>query len=137
MAIKFSSMNFPPQIRVLEPGWLSSNNILFDEGETATLVDSGCVTHAEQTVALVRAALDGRRLERLINTHSHYDHIGGNATLQREIGCDMVIPSGIESAVANCEGQALMLKPSGRRGDPFRHDAGLTPDEEFAMGGLL
>jgi glyoxylase-like metal-dependent hydrolase (beta-lactamase superfamily II) len=85
----------------------------------------------------VRAALDGRRLARLINTHSHSDHIGGNATLQREFGCAIVIPSGIESAVNTWDEQALLLKPSGQRGDPFRHDSVLAPHEEFVMGGLL
>jgi glyoxylase-like metal-dependent hydrolase (beta-lactamase superfamily II) len=130
-------MHLLPQIRVLERGWLSSNNILFHEGEAATLVDSGYVTHAAQTVSLVRQALEGRCLTRLINTHSHSDHIGGNATLQREFGCAIVIPSGIESAVASWDEQALLLKPSGQRGDPFRHDAVLAPDEEFVMGGLI
>ena len=36
---------------------LSANNILFLEGDSATLVDSGYVTHASQTVELVRHAL--------------------------------------------------------------------------------
>jgi glyoxylase-like metal-dependent hydrolase (beta-lactamase superfamily II) len=126
----------PPQIRVIERGWLSSNNILCHEGETATLVDSGYVAHAEQTVALVREALAGRRLARLINTHSHSDHIGGNAALQRTFGCDIVIPVGIEAAVAAWDEQALLLTPSGQRGDRFRHDATLAPGEEFEMGGM-
>ena len=46
-------------LAVFERGWLSSNNILLHgaEGEHATLIDSGYVTHAEQTLALVRHAL--------------------------------------------------------------------------------
>ena len=65
------------RLLVLERGWLSSNNVLCIEDEEAALVDSGYVTHAAQTLALVDKALDGRRLTRLINTHSHSDHIGG------------------------------------------------------------
>ncbi len=130
-------VKLPAQIRVLERGWLSSNNVLCHEGEAATLVDSGYVAHAGQTVTLLRQALEGRQLVRLVNTHSHSDHIGGNATLQREFGCDIVIPSGIASAVTAWDENVLMLKPSGQRGDPFRHDAVLAPDEEFVMGGLL
>ena len=64
----------PDRIRVLERGWLSSNNIVFHEGREATLVDSGYVTHAAQTLALLDGALEGRKLTRLINTHSHSDH---------------------------------------------------------------
>ena len=44
-------------MRVFERGWLSSNNVLFT-GDAPALVDSGYVTHAPQTLALVRHALD-------------------------------------------------------------------------------
>jgi len=129
--------HLPPQVRVIERGWLSSNNILCDDGDgAATLVDSGYVAHTEQTLELVGAALQGRRLARLINTHSHSDHIGCNAALKRAHACDIVIPQGIAAAVAAWDEQALLLKPSGQRGDPFRHDAVLAPDACFAMGGM-
>ena len=71
---------------VFERGWLSSNNIfLHGSGGDATLVDSGHSVHAEQTVALVRQALRAadppQRLTRVLNTHLHSDHCGGNALL--------------------------------------------------------
>src|SRR5690606_6700204 len=72
-------------LTVLERGWLSSNNVLIHAapGEPgAVLVDSGHVVHAEQTVALVRHALRaGEPLVRVVNTHLHSDHCGGNAAL--------------------------------------------------------
>ena len=126
----------PDSLRVLERGWLSSNNVVAFEGETATLVDSGYVGHAAQTEALVREALGGRRLTRLINTHSHSDHIGGNAVLQRAFGCEIVIPSGIEEHVAQWNEEALLLTPARQRADRFRHDAVIRPGDEFALGGL-
>ena len=48
----------PPEITVFERGWLSSNNVLFTGPDGAALVDSGYCSHAQQTVALVRSALD-------------------------------------------------------------------------------
>ena len=79
-------VHLPPSIQVLERGWLSANNVLLFDGGTASLIDSGYVSHAGQTVALLREALAGRRLARLLNTHSHSDHIGGNAAVQRAFG---------------------------------------------------
>lgn len=129
-------MKLPPQIRVIERGWLSSNNIVCIEGDTATLVDSGYVGHALQTVELVKSAVAARRLRRLINTHSHSDHIGGNAAVQRAFGCEILIPAGIEAHIANWDEEALLLGPAAQRGDRFRHDGVIAPDEEFEMGGL-
>lgn len=126
----------PDSLRVLERGWLSSNNIVAFEGEAATLVDSGYVGHAAQTEALVRAALGGRRLARLINTHSHSDHIGGNAALQRAFGCDILIPAGIEARIAEWDEEALLLTPARQRADRFKHDAVIRSGDEFALGGL-
>ena len=133
-------MKLPDAIQVIERGWLSSNNILFFEGGTATLVDAGYVGHAPQTVELVKSALAARRgtatLGRLINTHSHSDHIGGNAALQAAFGCRIVIPAGIERMVAEWDTEAMMLEPAKQRGERFAHDAVIEPGSEFEMGGM-
>ncbi len=44
------------------------------------LVDSGCA----YTALELRRAMGSLPLEQVVNTHSHEDHIGGNALLQRE-----------------------------------------------------
>ena len=84
----------PAGVQVFERGWLSANNVLLFDGDEATLIDSGYLSHADQTVGLLRAALEGRQLRRLINTHSHSDHIGGNARVQRAFGCSITVPEG-------------------------------------------
>ena len=133
-------MKLPDSIQVIERGWLSSNNILFFEGETATLVDAGYVGHAPQTVELVKSALAARRgaasLGRLINTHSHSDHIGGNAALQAAFGCRIVIPTDIERMVAEWDTDAMLLDAATQRGERFAHDAVIEPGSEFEMGGM-
>ena len=49
------------------------------------MVDTGYCIHAEQTLALVEAALQGAPLQRIVNTHLHSDHCGGNALLRGEV----------------------------------------------------
>jgi glyoxylase-like metal-dependent hydrolase (beta-lactamase superfamily II) len=129
-------VNLPAQIRVLERGWLSANNILFHEGAEATLVDSGYLTHAGQTLALVARALEGRKLVRLINTHSHSDHIGGNAALRRAHGCRILVPEGMAPAVADWDEDALLLSSAHQQAEPFEFDATIAPGDELEMGGL-
>jgi glyoxylase-like metal-dependent hydrolase (beta-lactamase superfamily II) len=77
-----SSAGLPANVVVFERGWLSSNNILFVGEDETALVDTGYATHAEQTLALVGSALGSRPLDRVLNTHLHSDHCGGNAALQ-------------------------------------------------------
>ncbi len=131
------SVALPASLLVIERGWLSANNILFLEGENATLVDSGYVTHAAQTVDLVSHALCGRRLKRLINTHSHSDHIGGNAALQTTFGCEVMVPAGLHAAIADWDEDALLLSPLGQQAARFQHDQLIGAGSELDMGGLV
>ena len=102
------STALPDSLLVLERGWLSANNILGFDGDRATLVDSGYVSHAAQTVDLVRHALAGRTLGRLINTHSHSDHIGGNAALKAAFDCEIIVPAGLHATIADWDEDALL-----------------------------
>ena len=126
----------PPGIQVLERGWLSANNILLFDGDVATLIDSGYVTHAAHTVALLREALGRRRLVSLLNTHSHADHIGGNAAVQRAFGCRIGVPHGIAAAVAAWDEDALLLTAAAQQAEAFAADHALVPGETLPMGGL-
>ena len=124
-------------VAIFERGWLSSNNILLHgaEGEHATLIDSGYVAHAEQTLALVRRALQpGQTLARIVNTHLHSDHCGGNAALQRAFGARIVIPPGDADAVAAWDEDRLTYKLTRQQCERFAFDALLRPGESFTVG---
>lgn len=125
----------PPDITVFERGWLSSNNILICGRETRALIDSGYVIHAPQTLALVKAALHGRRLDVLVNTHLHSDHCGGNAALQNAYpALSTHIPPGLSRHVSTWDAQALTYTPTGQSCPQFRFDALLAPGSEITLG---
>ena len=126
----------PATMRVFERGWLSSNNILFTGPGPTALIDSGYVIHAAQTLALVEHALQGRSLERLINTHLHSDHCGGNAALQAHYGCHTAIPAAEADKVRSWDEDALSYKATGQQCARFGFDATLAPGEVLALGGM-
>ena len=129
-------MNLPPQIKVLERGWLSSNNILIRDGGAWSLIDSGYVAHAAQTLQLLQHALVGEPLVRLINTHCHSDHMGGNAALQRVYACRTSIPLGEAPAIAAWDDATLMLSYTGQSAERFRYDDTISAGDKLQLGGL-
>lgn len=127
--------SLPPGVKVFERGWLSSNNILFIGDEHTALVDSGYVTHAPQTLALVESNLDGRPLDRLLNTHLHSDHCGGNAALQaRYDALRTEIPPGDAEAVRRWDSGALSFEATGQLCPRFNVDGLLLPGSEQRLG---
>jgi glyoxylase-like metal-dependent hydrolase (beta-lactamase superfamily II) len=130
-----TAQTLPAGLTVLERGWLSSNNIVLLGDEATALVDSGYCTHAPQTLALVEAALAGRKLDVLINTHLHSDHCGGNAALQaRYPDLQTHIPPGQAAHVADWNPVALSYTPTGQACPPYRFDHLLQPGREMRLG---
>ena len=126
----------PPSITVFERGWLSSNNILFTGRADTALVDSGYVTHAPQTLALVRQALGQRPLDHLLNTHLHSDHCGGNALLRAAYNCRVAIPAAEAAKVAAWDEDALSYRATGQQCARFTFDATLAPGDILVLGDL-
>lgn len=120
---------------VFERGWLSSNNVLFDGPDGTALVDSGYLTHAPQTLALVRRALGDRPLARLLNTHLHSDHCGGNALLQAHYACHTAIPAAEADKVRAWDQDALSFQATGQQCARFSVDAVLRDGDTLALGG--
>jgi len=127
----------PANVVVLERGWLSSNNILVIGADETALIDTGYVTHAEQTVALVESALDGRPLDQVLNTHLHSDHCGGNAALQaRYPALRIEIPPGEAALVERWDEEGLSFRATGQSCPRFRVSGLLQPGTEREVGGL-
>jgi glyoxylase-like metal-dependent hydrolase (beta-lactamase superfamily II) len=129
-------LKLPPAIRVIERGWLSSNNVVMTGAEDTVLVDSGYLAHAPQTIALVEDALGGRALDRLVNTHCHSDHMGGNAALQRRHRCHTSVPVGEAPLIERWDEDALLLAYADQRAERFRVDATMAAGDRLSMGGI-
>jgi glyoxylase-like metal-dependent hydrolase (beta-lactamase superfamily II) len=129
-------MTLPDRIRVLERGWLSSNNVVFLDDHGVTVVDTGYATDVDETVRLLDQAREGRPLVRIINTHLHSDHAGGNARLQALHGCEVWIPPGEADLVADWDEERLSYRPTSQLCPRFRFDAVIEPHQTLTLAGL-
>ena len=126
-----------PGLQVFERGWLSANNILFTDSDSATLIDRGYVTHEVQTLALVQNALKGRTLDLLVNTHLHSDHCGGNHLLQTHYPqLETHIPPGEAKAVSTWDVEALSYEATGQLCPRFKFEGLLHAGQILRMASL-
>ena len=135
-----SNRLLPPGIEVFERGWLSANNIFHFGGEDVSLVDSGYCTHQDLTVDLVRNALKKHSLpalNKVVNTHLHSDHCGGNAALAKAFDCAIYIPTAEDLAVQNWHEDLLSYQNLGQECPRFAHQGLLIPGQEILLGRYL
>jgi glyoxylase-like metal-dependent hydrolase (beta-lactamase superfamily II) len=126
----------PESIQVFERGWLSSNNVMLLGRHDTAIIDTGYVSHAQQTLELVRHALHGRHLDQIINTHLHSDHCGGNAILQAHYGGKTSIPVAEAEKVRHWDVEALSFKATGQRCDRFTFDATIAPGDVLQLADM-
>jgi glyoxylase-like metal-dependent hydrolase (beta-lactamase superfamily II) len=135
-----STLLLPPGIEVFERGWLSANNIFHFGDQDVSLVDTGYCAHENLTIDLVRNALNQNSLSRLnkvVNTHLHSDHCGGNAALEKAFHCEILIPVAEEKAVSNWNEDLLSYQNLGQECPRFAHDGLLIPGQEILLGRYL
>jgi glyoxylase-like metal-dependent hydrolase (beta-lactamase superfamily II) len=127
----------PPGIDIFERGWLSANNIFLYGDADVSLVDTGYCAHQKLTIDLVVNALKTHGLSALIkivNTHLHSDHCGGNAALSEKFNCEIWIPEAERTAVLGWDEDLLSYRNLGQECPRFIHQALLIPGQDILLG---
>ena len=113
------------QIHIFYLGPLETNCYLLIQGAEAVAVDPG-----GDPASVVKYLKDNNlKLVAILNTHLHFDHVGGNAALARATGAPILL----------CEEDLFLLEAtSGKRfglpaTEPFVHQS-LQPGETTFMG---
>jgi glyoxylase-like metal-dependent hydrolase (beta-lactamase superfamily II) len=106
-------------------------NLLLLQGDAPTLVDSGFVGHAEQTAEWVNAHT--ARLDLVVNTHWHSDHVGGNALLQAQ-GAAVAASKPDAEAIARRDPGCCVAEYLDQPVAPYSVDAPLDDGEVLRLG---
>ena len=123
--------------RFLVRGWLSANSIVFaGDARGGSVVDTGYVSHAPQTLALIEQALAGAPLAEVINSHLHSDHCGGNAALARRWpGLRISVPAASRSKLQPWDDKQLSYLETGQRCEAFEPQAYFDDGDQLLLGG--
>lgn len=131
-------VRLPPSVRVFVRDWLSANNVLLTSDEGHVLVDSGYGRHAPLTLALLasREGIGAEPLSKLVNTHCHSDHMGGNAAIKSHYRCPVAVPAGEAELIDRWDQKALLLDYCDQRAERFPVDERLRGGEVHIWGEL-
>ena len=132
-------MTLPSGMSFIERDWLSANHVMFRDHQSATLIDSGYGKFNDVTFTKVDAVLEAwgyATLDRIVNTHIHSDHIGGNVELQRaHPGCSIAVPVDDQPALVNWDAPEQMLSYADQECERFAWDEVLEPGQQIQLGG--
>jgi glyoxylase-like metal-dependent hydrolase (beta-lactamase superfamily II) len=128
----------PPQVQVIVRDWLSANHVLLHGRDGAVLVDTGYVSHVPLTLALLEGerGLRGKPLSKIVNTHCHSDHMGGNAAIARAHGCPIAVPEGEMPLIEAWDEKALLLGYADQSAERFRAGEALRAGATYQWGDL-
>lgn len=127
----------PDSVRVALRGWLNCNQVLLRSPEGHVLVDSGYHSCSGETLSRLRdpAMLGSEPLARLVNTHCHSDHIGGNAAIARVYGCPVTIPRDEVPTIDDWSVQERWNAYVDQFAEPFAYQSTLASGEGFRAAG--
>jgi glyoxylase-like metal-dependent hydrolase (beta-lactamase superfamily II) len=127
----------PDSVRVAVRGWLNCNQVVLRSTAGHVLVDSGYAACSGETIARLRGPdlLAGEPLARLVNTHCHSDHIGGNAAVARAYGCPVTIPRDEVPTIEDWSIQERWNAYVDQYAEPFAYQSTLSAGESFRAAG--
>lgn len=108
-----------------------NSNFLLLRGERPAMIDSGFVAHAKQTEALASQA--SSRVDLVVNTHWHSDHVGANALFQStgtQIAASAIDSHALHNSDAGCCAAEYLDQPV----PEYRVDLALRDGDRTLLG---
>ncbi len=93
------------------------NIYLIDGEEELALIDTGGGAGIKAVIDnILRLGLDPKKVKVAINTHCHFDHIGGNKKLKELTGCKIAVHESEAGAVERLEPELVLIDRARQRG---------------------
>lgn len=103
----------------IEPVLLFDANMFIIDGDRPLLVDAGTGFKIDSTIASVEKILKGRKLEGIILTHRHFDHVGGAMAVSEATGAKLYAGVGDAAPLRAGDSESTMGVEFGGRIDPM------------------
>ena len=136
LAVMTQEITLAPGLQAIVRDWLDANHVLITGEAESVLIDTGSSAHAQRTLELVRSALGARRLTRIVNTHCHSDHMGGNAALAQAFGASISVPVDAAPLIDEWNTRELLLDYADQHADRFAYTDTIAASVEIALGGI-
>lgn len=93
-----------PVVHML-PGRGYDSNVLVLDGERVIVVDTGTGTVIDHYIGRIEGILSGRKVDRIVLTHRHFDHSGGAAQMARTLGAPVYVHKAAVGIISHGEGE--------------------------------
>jgi len=121
----------------IQRDWLSSNSLLLLNGDESVLIDTGYATHAEMTLRVLEEHLQQRSLDKILNTHLHSDHCGGNSLLQNRYPLvEIHVPETQFDSVFQWDQSKLSFAKTGQACFPFKASHSIASNKSINLNKL-
>jgi len=118
----------------LERGYLNGNHFVY-RSAAPELVDTGYLRDfAETAAAIADLGVDLRRVRRIVATHTHCDHVGGNRRIQELSGCEIALHRIGKRFVEARDDWSTWWRYYGQEAEFFEPTQGLEDGAEVLFG---
>lgn len=130
-------MPLPLNIYFLQRGWFNSNSILITGEEGVVVVDTGHRDDAKELLCLIQqAGVNPADIRLIVNTHSHWDHHGGNAVIQAVSGAKVALGAKTAEFFTHNRHREMWSGYFGVEMNPVTADFLLHPGQTVQLAGL-
>jgi glyoxylase-like metal-dependent hydrolase (beta-lactamase superfamily II) len=118
----------------IERGYLNANHFVFCDLEPV-LIDTGYIRDFDETERLIEGlGVDLKQTRRIICTHTHCDHIGGNSRIQEQSGCEIALHRIGKHYIDRQDDWSTWWRYYGQEAEFFKCSMGLEHGDEIQVG---